>query len=69
MMLTASPEDAATVWIVALPETRPFALQRSINGGSDWETISSISEAWTDATFRDNTVAATAFPLYRAIEE
>ena len=68
MLLTAVPETSTTVWIVALPDMRPFALQRSIDGGGDWQFVSSISEAWTAATYND-VVSTTSFPMYRAVEE
>lgn len=65
--ITATPERSTVTWIVNLPDAKPFTLMRSLDGGTEWELISEISEAWTYPTFEDPSVPAVCFPLYNAI--
>ena len=62
--LTAHPADATTTWVVQLPDTRPIRVLRSLDGGSTYSALATLSEAWTGATFDDTDVPLTSFPLY-----
>lgn len=64
MALSASPLNATAAWSVALPAERPIRLTRSLDGGSSFVAIATLSEAWTDGTFIDHEVPATSYPLY-----
>lgn len=63
MPLAASPLNSVASWVVALPAERPIRLTRSLDGGSTFDHIATISEAWTEHVFVDAAPALT-FPLY-----